>query len=279
MLVWLRAFFSTPRRKSSNVPTSSLGLNLSRLKSGVFSFEESLGKLSAKGFAEVGGESVPGDLTGGLLGPGPTARRGIACMLTLLAVCVFGTLDAAMPNPLALCSPKGFATSPGSSSSCIVLGVVRSTAVASLCSLEKPGREAGGLVGGEMWVNPREWELSVKRRLGNAGVLPALSEMSDVSWISGRRSAIAPQRAGSQSLRFCDLQPGNEFQPLSSRLPYRSRTPGSLRWCSCWDGLCYEAEPKSGTRQKDPLRDLGDLGDYRENRVEERHCKWRKRCA
>jgi hypothetical protein len=76
----------------------------------------------------------------------------------------------------------------------MVLGVFLSTAVASLWSLEKPGREAGGLVGGEMWVNPREWALSVNCREGKAGVLPALSGISDVSCMSGRRSAIAPMK-------------------------------------------------------------------------------------
>jgi hypothetical protein len=64
----------------------------------------------------------------------------------------------------------------------------RSTAVASLWSLEKPGREIGGLVGGGMCVNPWDLGLSVNCK---AGVLPALSDMSDVSWMSGRRSAIA----------------------------------------------------------------------------------------
>lgn len=63
-----------------------------------------------------------------------------------------------------------------------------------------------------MWVNPREWELSVKCRPGNAGVLPALSEMSDVSWMSGRRSAIAPRRAGKP---IPLLLPRKEFQPLA----------------------------------------------------------------
>jgi hypothetical protein len=135
---------------------------------------------------------VPGLLTCGLFGPGPTALRGIACMLTLLAVCA-GVPPVAMPSPLPLRPRKVFATSPSSSSSCIVLGVFLSTAVVSLWSLEKPGREAGGLVGGEICEIPAEWELSVKCKPGNAGVLAVLSEMSDVSWISGRRSDIAPR--------------------------------------------------------------------------------------
>jgi hypothetical protein len=112
-------------------------------------------------------------------------------MLTRRAVCT-GAPVVSMPSPLPLRPLKVAATWPSSSSSCMVLGVFRSTAVVSLWSLEKPGREAGGLVGGEMWVNPRDRESSAKCRPGHAGVLPALSEMSDVN---GRRSAIVPRRA------------------------------------------------------------------------------------
>jgi hypothetical protein len=191
--VWLElAFLSTPRRKSSKVPTSSLGLNRSRRKSGVFSVDVSLGKLSENGLAEPGGDSTPGLLMGGLFGPGPMPRRGMACMLTRLAVCAVAPV-VAMPSPLPSCVWKVCATSPSSSPSSMVLGVFLSTAVVSLWSLEKPGRKAGGLVGGEMWVNPTEWALSGNCKEGNAGVLPALSDRSDVS-ISGRRSAIAPRK-------------------------------------------------------------------------------------
>jgi hypothetical protein len=130
---------------------------------------------------------VSGLLKVGLLRPGPPAR-GTDWMLTLLAVCAVAT-DARMPSPLARRPLKLSATSP-SSSSCMGLGaLLRSTAVASLWSLAKPGRVAGGLVGGDMCVNPRGRALSSKRR---PGVLVALSGMPDVSCISGRRSAIAP---------------------------------------------------------------------------------------
>lgn len=183
-----RAFFNTPRRKSSNVPTSSRGLNLSRLKSGVFSVDESLAKVSANGFADPGGDRVPGLFTGGLIGAGPAERLGIAWMLTLRAVCI-GAYDAAMPNPPPPCPWTLFATSPSSCSSYIV-----STAVASLWKLEYSVRGMGGLVGGEMCVSPKEWELSTNCRPGRAGVLPALSDRSDVSFMRGRRSAITPRK-------------------------------------------------------------------------------------
>jgi len=147
LLVLWRAFFSTPRRKSSYEPTSSLGLYRSRRRSGVFSVDESLGNVSVKGVEDPGGERVLGLLMGGLLGPGPAALCGTAWMLTLRAVAIVGP----MPSPFPLWPRKLSGTSP---SSCMMLGALcRSTAVASLWSLEKPGREIGGLVGGGMWVN------------------------------------------------------------------------------------------------------------------------------
>jgi hypothetical protein len=158
-------------------------------------------------------------------------------MLTLLAVAICGT----MPSPFPLCSGKLSDTSPPSSS--MGLGAsFRSTAVASLCSLEKPGREMGGLCGGGMCVNPVEWELSVKCRPGNAGVLPVLSERSEVSWMSGRRSAIARVECG-DSLPLV-LLPRGKFQP-SIGIPYRRVATcvaqlkrfvlrGSLQLCRKW---------------------------------------------
>ena len=76
------------------------GLNLSRRRSGVDSFEL-LGKPPKYGSAEPGGEKVPEVFVGGLLGPGPTARRGMGCILTRLAVCVVAP-DCAIPSPVSL---------------------------------------------------------------------------------------------------------------------------------------------------------------------------------
>lgn len=135
-------------------------------------------------------------------------------MLTLLAVCAVA-IDP-NPNPLPLCPWKLSEMSSSAPSSFMVLGVFRSTAVASLWSREKPGRDAGGLVGGEICVKPKEW--SENCWPGSAGVLPALSEKSDVSRMSGRRSAIEPTQGGNPCrYSFC-LKIG--FQP-SLGLPFR----------------------------------------------------------
>jgi hypothetical protein len=174
------AFFKTPRRKSSNVPTSSPGLNLSRLKSGVFSADESLENESAKGFDDPGGDRISGLLIDAceLLRP---ARCDTAWMLTLLAVCAVAT-DALMPNPLPRRLWKLSASSSPSLSYMGLGALLRSIVVALPERLEELGRVAGGLVGGEMCVNPGRWVLPVKWR---PGVLAALSGISDVSWMSG----------------------------------------------------------------------------------------------
>jgi hypothetical protein len=109
----------------------------------------------------------------------------------------------------------------------MVLGVFLSTAVASLWSLEKPGREAGGLVGGEMWVNPREWALSVNCREGKAGVLPALSGISDVSCMSGRHEG-----QGIQCPTSCCLGMSFSLSSIAVRSPHY-RSGGGL----CFAGM------------------------------------------
>jgi hypothetical protein len=127
-------------------------------------------------------------------------------MLTLLAVCAVA-IDP-NPSPSPLCPWKPSEISSSAPSSCMVLGVLRSTAVASLWSREKPGREAGGLVGGAICVKPKEW--SENCWPGSAGVLPALSEKSDVSRMSGR-SAIEPTQGGNPCCSSSCLKIG--FQP------------------------------------------------------------------
>lgn len=159
------------------------GLNRSLLRSGVES-AGLFGKLPKNGSAEPGGERGPGLFIGGLLGPGPAALRAMGSMLTRLTVCDAAP-GAAIPRPLSFPCWKLCATSSSpSSSSCTVLGVFRSTAVESLWYRTWLGRTGGRL------VKPREWELFEKLREGNAGVFSELSERSDDSWMSGRRSAM-----------------------------------------------------------------------------------------
>jgi hypothetical protein len=230
LVVLCLAFFKTPCRKSSKVPTSSPGLNLSRLKSGVFSADESLGKESAKGFDDPGGDRMSGLLIDAceLLMP---ARCGTAWMLTLLAVCTVAS-DVLMPNPLPRRLWKRSATSSSSSPSCIGLGaLLRPTVVASPERLEELGRAAGGLVGGEICVNPGRWVLPVKWM---PGVLVALSGISDVSWMSGCWSAmIAPKQGKTLFLlllpRECLKEDGGAFQPVP-RLPYHDEPAVVLQW-------------------------------------------------
>ena len=67
-----------------------------------------------------------------------------------------------------------------------MLGVFRPTAVISLWYRVKLGRVDDGL------LIPRECELFEKPSNGNAGVFSELSETSNDSWMSGRRSAMLP---------------------------------------------------------------------------------------
>lgn len=152
-------------------------------------------------------------------------------MLTLLLEPIGGGLCPycpPMPSPLPLCLRKLSATCASSSSSCI-------TGVESLCSRWNPGRDAGGLAGGAMCPIPGAWGLFAKARPGNAGVLPVLSERSDVSWMSGRRSAIECARA---ALLTAPPFPSGCLitQERVSALPGRYRR-GVVRWDTPWECL------------------------------------------